>query len=137
MRPIREILNLITTCAGPRGMAHLTPLPNEPLAERAIALAIVSAEREPFHALQQHLNRFFPDGIDAALIEDEPAATAAIVDIVAEHIRDARGRCAHHGMPPLDPDDFITLVQGIPAIARRAADLAFVQILGSALGAQQ
>ncbi|WP_043511724.1 MULTISPECIES: hypothetical protein [unclassified Actinoplanes] len=90
----------------------------------------MGAEVEPFQALQASLSQYFDGDFDAALAEDESAALADADRIIAEHVRTAQVRLAR-AAPALDWSDHTTLTEALPAIARRAADLRFVQILGT------
>lgn len=125
---IRETLATITACATPPAVDH-RPIPGERPATQPLALAIVAAEREPFQALAGRLDTFFEGDVDAALAEDEREAARMIRQIVDEHLAAAHARLAAPA-PPVDWTDHIALSQVIPAIARRAADLRFVQVLG-------
>lgn len=120
---IHTITTAITTAAiDPR------PIPGERPATAPLAAAGAAVEAEPFAALAQALTTCFDGDVEAALAEDAPAATTMIEQIVTEHVHAAHARLAAP-TPTIDWSDHHALATVIPTIARRAADLRFVQIL--------
>jgi hypothetical protein len=125
----RETLAVITSCASVPDGDH-QPRRGEAFASYPLVYAGVAAEAEPFQALQASLSLYFDGDVDAALAEDEPAALAEADRIIAEHVRNAQVRLTRP-VPALDWSDHIALTVALPEIARRAADLRFVQMLGT------
>jgi hypothetical protein len=121
----------IATCATQARRAAASTyeaLPNERPATRALAMAQMAAESEPFQDLQAALVTYFNGNIDAALIEDEPAALTEAGRIVAEHLGAARVQLARPA-PIIDWTDEGAVSDAALAMTRRAGLMRFVRML--------
>ncbi len=98
----------------------------------SLCAASVPVAAAPFPPLPAALTSHFDGNVTGALAEDGPEAARMVEQIVAEHVRAARVRLARP-TPTLDWADHIALTQALPTIARRAADLRFVEILQMAV----
>ena len=130
MTATRQTITTITALAATPTLDGETPIPTARPATRPLVEAVAAADAEPFQALLTSLTTHFDGDIDAALDEDETAALADIDRIIGEHLHTARVLLAA-ATPVIDWTDRAVMADAVSVIARRAAAMRIVEVLGA------